>query len=167
MVAPSTSQLMNEFHFTSDVLGAFVVSVYLLGYAIGPLILAPLSELYGRMPVYHVCNTLYLVWTVACALAPNLSAMIVFRLIAGMAGSAPLTIGAGTLADMIPVEKRGLAMGAWMLGPVLGPVIGPIGASHAPGPGHKYSGLTDTWQRVHISRSRLAGGGLSGCWLLG
>ncbi|KIA75605.1 cycloheximide resistance protein [Aspergillus ustus] len=130
MVAPSTSQLMDEFHFTSDILGAFVVSVYLLGYAIGPLILAPLSELYGRMPIYHVCNILYLVWTVACALAPNLSAMIVFRLIAGMAGSAPLTIGAGSLADMIPAEKRGLAMGAWMLGPVLGPVIGPIAGAY-------------------------------------
>ncbi|KAL3431618.1 major facilitator superfamily domain-containing protein [Aspergillus tetrazonus] len=130
MVAPGTSQLMDEFHFTSDVVGAFVVSVYLLGYAIGSLILAPLSELYGRMPVYHVCNILYLVWTVACALAPNLSAMIFFRLIAGMAGSAPLTTGAGTLADMIPVEKRWLAMGAWMLGPVLGPVIGPIAGAY-------------------------------------
>ncbi|KAL4882671.1 major facilitator superfamily domain-containing protein [Aspergillus karnatakaensis] len=130
MVAPGTSQLKAEFHFTSDILGAFVVSVYLLGYAIGPLILAPLSELHGRMPIYHVCNAFYLIWTVACALAPNLSAMIVFRLFAGMAGSAPLTIGAGSLADMIPAEKRGLAMGAWMLGPVLGPVIGPIAGAY-------------------------------------
>ncbi|KAL4931700.1 MFS transporter [Aspergillus undulatus] len=130
MVAPSTSQLMDEFNFTSDILGAFVVSVYLLGYAIGPLILAPLSELYGRMPIYHVCNILYLVWTVACAVAQNLSSMIVFRLFAGMAGSAPLTIGAGSLADMIPAEKRGLAMGAWMLGPVLGPVIGPVAGAY-------------------------------------
>ncbi|KAI9370223.1 major facilitator superfamily domain-containing protein [Aspergillus egyptiacus] len=130
MVAPSTSQLMAEFHMTSDMLGAFVVSVYLLGYAVGPLVIAPLSELYGRMVIYHACNVLYLIWTVACALAPNASALIIFRLFAGMTGCAPLTIGAGSLADMIPAERRGLAMGAWMLGPVLGPVIGPVAGAY-------------------------------------
>ncbi|CAI7591056.1 unnamed protein product [Penicillium palitans] len=110
----------------NDELSAFVVSIYLLGYAFGPMILAPLSELYGRNIVYHICNILYLLMTIACALAPNLPGFMVCRLLAGTAGSAPLSIGAGSLADIIPSKNRGLAMGAWVLGPVLGPVIAPI-----------------------------------------
>lgn len=127
MFAPSVSQVMDEFHSTSLELAAFVVSIYLLGYAFGPLFLAPLSELYGRMIIYNVCNVLYLGLTMACAVAPNLAALLVFRLLAEMAGSAPLTIGAGTLADMIRAENRGLAMGILVLGPVVGPVAGPVG----------------------------------------
>lgn len=127
MVAPSVSQMMEDFHSSREELAPFVVSVYLLGYAFGPLILAPLSELHGRMIIYNVCNVLYLIFTIACAISPNLSALIVFRLLAGTAGSAPLTIGAGSLADMIQAENRGLAMSAWVLGPVLGPVVGPLG----------------------------------------
>lgn len=129
MVAPAASQIMEEFQQPqNEGLSAFVVSVYLLGYAFGPMILAPLSELYGRIIVYHVCNVLYFLMTIACALAPNLPALIVFRLLAGTAGSAPLSIGAGSLVDIIPQKNRGLAMGAWVLGPVLGPVIAPVGA---------------------------------------
>ncbi|KAA8644048.1 hypothetical protein EYZ11_004481 [Aspergillus tanneri] len=131
MVAPAASQIMEEFHQPgNEELSAFVVSVYLLGYALGPLVLAPLSELHGRMIIYHVCNALYLICTVACALAPSLGSLIIFRLLAGTAGSAPLTIGAGSLADMIPAENRGLAMSAWVLGPVLGPVVGPVAGGY-------------------------------------
>ncbi|KAI2748053.1 hypothetical protein DTO013E5_3887 [Penicillium roqueforti] len=50
--------------------------------------------------------------TITCALAPNLLGFMVCRLLAGTAGSVPLSIGAGSLADMIPSKNRGLAMGA-------------------------------------------------------
>ena len=126
MFAPGVSQVMDEFNSTNLELGSFVVSVYLLGYAFGPLVLAPLSETYGRRIIYNVNNLLFVVFNVACAVSPNLGALIVFRLLAGTAGSAPLTIGAGSLADMIRQRNRGLAMGVWVLGPVLGPAIGPI-----------------------------------------
>lgn len=76
------------------------------------MILAPLSELYGRNIIYHVCNVLCLLMTITCALAPNLLGFMVCRLLAGTAGSVPLSIGAGSLADMIPSKNRGLAMGA-------------------------------------------------------
>lgn len=119
---------MDEFNSTSLELGSFVVSVYPLGYAFGPLVLAPLSEMYGRRIIYNVSNLLFAVFNIACAVSPNLAALVVFRLLAGTAGSAPLTIGAGSLADIIQQKNRGLAMGLWVLGPVLGPAIGPIGS---------------------------------------
>lgn len=127
MFAPGVPQVMRDFKSDNIYLASFVVSVYLLGYSFGPLLIAPLSEIYGRAPLYTSCNFLFTIFNVACALAPNMAALIVFRLFAGLAGSCPLTIGAGTLADMIPPHRRGAAMSAWALGPLLGPVIGPVG----------------------------------------
>lgn len=130
MFAPGVGQLVKDFNVTSTELGSFVVSVYLLGYCFGPLLIAPLSELYGRQYIYHVCNILYVIWTIACAFAPEIGSLVVFRFLAGFAGSCPLTIGAGSIADMFVQEKRGGAMAAWALGPLIGPVVGPVAGAY-------------------------------------
>lgn len=111
-----------------------MTSVYILGYAFGPLFIAPLSEIYGRSIVYNICNLIFLIFIIACALANNLSALIVFRLLAGIAASCPITLGAGTIADMMPAEKRGKAMASYIMGPVLGPTIGPLSKLFVPHP---------------------------------
>lgn len=54
MFAPGVPNLMEEFRSTNIELGSFVVSIYVLGFAFGPMVLAPLSELYGRMPIVSV-----------------------------------------------------------------------------------------------------------------
>ncbi|KAA8652841.1 MFS transporter [Aspergillus tanneri] len=126
MFAPGVADVMRDFHTADRMLGSFVVSIYVLGYMVGPFLIAPLSELYGRLPLYHVCNVLFLVFTIACAVAQTLPQLMVFRLLAGVAGVCPLTIGSGTVADMIPKEKRAGIMAVWALGPIMGPVIGPV-----------------------------------------
>lgn len=93
MFAPGVPQLMREFHSTNVELASFVVSVYVLGFAVGPVFFAPLSEIYGRLYIYHVCNIGFIAFTVACALATNLNMLIGFRLMEGIFGSAPLTLG--------------------------------------------------------------------------
>jgi MFS family permease len=54
MFAPGVPNLMAEFQSTNIELGTFVVSIYVLGFASGPMVLAPLSELYGRMPIVSI-----------------------------------------------------------------------------------------------------------------
>jgi hypothetical protein len=122
--APAVPRVMADFNSTSELEATFVVSVYLLGFAFGPILIAPLSELYGRLVVYHTCNVGYLVFTVACALATNMNMLIGFRFLAGCFGVAPVTIGGGTVADMMKPEDRGLAMSLWACGALIGPVIG-------------------------------------------
>ncbi|KAI5923978.1 bicyclomycin resistance protein [Camillea tinctor] len=124
--APAVPQVVEEFHSTSLEIATFVVSVYVLGFAAGPVVIAPLSEIYGRVIVYHVCNVGFIAFAVGCALAPSLDSLIAFRFLAGVFGSAPLTNGAGTIADMISQEHRGLAMAMYSVGPLLGPIIGPV-----------------------------------------
>lgn len=96
-----------------------MVSVFLLGYCFGPLVIAPLSEMYGRLPLYHACNILFCIFSIACALSQSVGQLIAFRFLAGTAGSSPLTLGGGSIADMIPKERRGSMMAIWTLGPLL------------------------------------------------
>jgi multidrug resistance protein len=121
---------MREFKSTNTELATIVVSIYVLGFAAGPMALAPLSEMYGRVPIYHVCNVGFLIFNIACAVSSNLNMLIGFRFLAGVFGSAPLTNGGGTIADCIRQEKRGAAMAAFVIGPLLGPVIGPLAGGY-------------------------------------
>jgi hypothetical protein len=93
MFAPGVPQLMAEFNSDSLLLADFVVSVYVLGFAIGPLVLAPASELYGRAIIYHICNIDFIIFSVACAVSSDLSMLIAFRFFQGCFGSAPVTNG--------------------------------------------------------------------------
>jgi multidrug resistance protein len=126
MFAPGVPEIMHEFHSRSSLLAAFVVSVYVLGFATGPLLFAPLSEIYGRLWVYFGSLILFGVFIIACAVAPSLSSLIAFRFFSGVFGACPLTNGAGTITDMIAQEKRGAAMAIFSIGPLLGPIIGPV-----------------------------------------
>ncbi|OCK77243.1 MFS general substrate transporter [Lepidopterella palustris CBS 459.81] len=126
MFAPGVPQVMADFHESSNLLAAFVVSVFLLGFAFGPLVIAPLSEIHGRLPLYNVCNVLFIVFTIACAVSSNFNMLIGFRFLQGAMGSSPLTIGGGTIADLMPTEMRGGAMAIWAMGPLVGPVVGPV-----------------------------------------
>lgn len=124
--APGVPLLMRDFQSTNQELAAFVVSVYILGFAFGPLIVAPLSETYGRSPVYHACNVGFIAFNIACAKAPTLATLVVFRFFAGAFGSCPLTNGGGSIADMISPEKRAAAMASFSMGPLIGPILGPV-----------------------------------------
>lgn len=130
MFAPGVPQLMHEFESDNVELASFVVSVYVLGFAVGPLVFAPLSEIYGRLHIYHLCNVCFLAFLVACAKSTNLNMLIGFRFLSGVFGSAPLTNGGGTIADIFVQEKRGLAMSLFAMGPIVGPVIGPVAGGY-------------------------------------
>ena len=126
MFAPGIPQVMRDFQSTSQSLATFVVAVYVLGFAVGPLIIAPMSEIYGRVPIYNVTNVFFVIFTILCAVSVNMNMLIAMRFFAGAFGVAVITCGSGTIADIMPREKRGKAMALWSVGPLLGPVVGPV-----------------------------------------
>ncbi|KAG8906072.1 hypothetical protein FRB99_007660 [Tulasnella sp. 403] len=126
MMAPALQEIAIGYNITNPTISALTLSIFLLAYALGPLVLAPLSEMYGRTWVLHISNLVFVAFNIACATAPNTTALIVFRFFAGLAGSAPLTIGAGSIADLFREENRAAAMGVYTLGPLIGPVVGPV-----------------------------------------
>jgi len=122
--------VLRDFDCRSESLAEFVVSIYVLGYAIGPLLIGPASETYGRYRVYVFCNILFLVFTIACAVAQSMSQLIIFRFFAGCFGVCPITLGGASIADLIVQEKRGAAISLYSMGPLMGPVIGPVAGSY-------------------------------------
>lgn len=129
MFASAIRQVMAEMRTTDRDIGSLSTSIYLLGYAFGPLILAPCSELYGRVPLYQVCTILFILTNVGCGLAVNMPMLIIFRFLTGLVGACPLTVGPGTVSDCFRQEERGKAMAVWTMPVLLGPCIGPaVGA---------------------------------------
>ncbi|CZR67442.1 related to synaptic vesicle transporter SVOP and related transporters (major facilitator superfamily) [Phialocephala subalpina] len=117
--------IMQQFSVSQEV-ATLGVSLFVLGFAIGPLLWAPLSELYGRQIVFIAT---YGVLTVLCAGAAgsqNIQTLIALRAFAGAFGSSPLTNAGGVIADLFAAEQRGLATALFAAAPFLGPTLGPI-----------------------------------------
>ncbi|EGD95474.1 hypothetical protein TESG_02955 [Trichophyton tonsurans CBS 112818] len=123
--APGVKQMTHEFHITNPTVEYMIISIYVLGFALGPIIFGPLSELYGRLVIYYTCILVFLAFTAGCTFSTNVEMFLAFRFICGCAASGPMSIGGGTLADIIPQEERGRAISIFTLGPMLGPVLGP------------------------------------------
>lgn len=85
-------EIAKRFHVTNDQQRVLPISMYLVGYVLGPLLFGPLSESYGRKMIMLSTFFFFTVFTMACALSPNWPALLVFRLIAGINAAAPITI---------------------------------------------------------------------------
>ncbi|KAJ5215965.1 major facilitator superfamily domain-containing protein [Penicillium cinerascens] len=101
-------------------------SIMVCGFAIGPLLWSPLSEIIGRRPVYIISLALYVIFNIPCALSPNIGGLLVCRFLCGIFSSSGLSLAGGTIADIWSIEDRGLAISYFAAAPYCGPVIGPI-----------------------------------------
>ncbi|KPM34958.1 hypothetical protein AK830_g11606 [Neonectria ditissima] len=126
ILAPAINFVAKDFDEPSVTMASMPVSIFLLGYAVGPLFLSPLSEIYGRNVIIISANAFFCVWLIGCALAPSLGTLIFFRFMCGLGGSACQTIGGAIIADLFPISERGRAMTIWMLGPMFGPSCAPV-----------------------------------------
>ncbi|KAL1310505.1 hypothetical protein AAFC00_000790 [Neodothiora populina] len=108
---------------TTGILG---VTTYLLGMAVGSVILAPLSEMYGRRPIYIMAMALFVVLVLPCALAKNIEAILITRFFGALAASAMISNAPGSVNDIVVEEYRALAFSIWSIGPMNGPVFGPV-----------------------------------------
>ncbi|KAF2419580.1 MFS general substrate transporter [Tothia fuscella] len=126
IIAPSVPQIMKEFDSNNDTLAVFVVSVFLLGLALGLMILSGFSEMYGRAPIFYSCSILFVAFAVGSALSQNLASLIVFRFFLGVCTAAAAGIGGGVIGDMYIPEERGKATSIYALGNLVGPLVGPI-----------------------------------------
>ncbi len=108
------------------------ISMVVTGYAIANAIVLPVSawlgERFGRRPYYLGCIALFTITSVACGLAPNLTTLIIFRILQGAFGGALLPTSQALIYEQFPKEKAGMAGALFgmsvMVGPTLGPVLG-------------------------------------------
>lgn len=115
--------IKREFNVSGEV-ATLGLSLFVLGFALGPLIWAPLSETYGRKTTYVVSFALYTVFCIAATCAPNITTLLVLRFFASCFGSSSMTNTGGVIADMFSKEERGMATGLFVTAPFLGPALG-------------------------------------------
>lgn len=102
------------------------VTMFVLGFGVGPMVFAPISEEIGRKPVYASSLLLGVIFIIPCGLAKNIGTLIICRLIDGIAFSAPMCLIGGSLADIWVGAERGIAFSVFSAAPFLGPTLGPI-----------------------------------------
>lgn len=110
----------------SEEVALLTITVFVVGFGVGPVVFAPLSEVYGRQVIYGSTLFVAVIFIIPCAVAKNIGTLIVCRAIDGIAFSAPMTLVGGTLADLWKNEERGVPMAAFSAAPFIGPAIGPL-----------------------------------------
>ncbi|WVQ72020.1 hypothetical protein IAR50_001564 [Cryptococcus sp. DSM 104548] len=125
--APSgiVTDLEEYFTFSQEV-AILTISLFVAGYCVGPLLWGPLSESYGRRPIFIIAFFCYTCFQVGCALSKNTASILIFRFLGGIFASSPLTNSGALLADIWDGKLRGTAMSCFALAPFAGPSIGPI-----------------------------------------
>ncbi|KAH8691762.1 major facilitator superfamily domain-containing protein [Phaeosphaeriaceae sp. PMI808] len=118
--------MMRTFGIESKTLVVLGITTYLGGLAVGSLLLAPLSEMYGRRPVYLIAVATFTILIVPCALSNNLAQILVMRFFGAIAGAAMISNAPGTVSDIASDDYRALAFSIWSIGPMNGPVVGPL-----------------------------------------
>jgi MFS family permease len=106
-----------------------VTSGFVLGFVVGPLLWAPMSEVYGRRKLFIGTYILFTVFDGGVIASQNIWTLIILRFFAGTAGSSPLTNAGGTVSDLFDARQRGLGMAIFASAPFLGPAIGPVVSS--------------------------------------
>ena len=98
--------IIEEFHCNQEVF-LLGLSLMVAGFALGPLVWAPLSEMMGRREILMIALVFYILFTAVCAAAHDIATLVVLRLLCGTFGSAVFVIPGGQLSDMFDAEQRG------------------------------------------------------------
>jgi len=122
----ATHAITEHFNVTNQIQFPLPISCFIAGYTIGPTLAAPLSEYHGRKYVMLGFFLLATIATLACAVAPNWPALLIFRFISGLGASGPIGTVGGLYADIYgDPQTRGSAMTWFMIATTGGPVIAP------------------------------------------
>jgi MFS family permease len=124
-LSAANPQIQKEFGVSAELVVADT-SLFVLAFAIGPAIWAPLSELFGRQAIYFITYGLTTVFAGATIASPNIGTLLVLRFFSGAFGSSAISNAGGVVSDMYTARDRGLATIAFIGAPFLGPSLGPI-----------------------------------------
>lgn len=143
-----SSALQAYFGFPDGMQTVLPATMYLIGFVLGPLVFAPLSEQHGRRPILLTTLFLYLIFSMACALAPNWPAFLVFRFFAGTFAAPPMSVTGGSIADVFSDKvARGRANMLWSAATLVGPLAGPVISGYT----YRYSWRWGFWAAMMLS----------------
>lgn len=92
MIIPALPQVAEDLKIRSEAQTQLMLSAYVVSYVFGPFLFAPLSELYGRLPILQLASLWFLLWNLLCGFAHSEGMLVTARLMAGMGASAALAV---------------------------------------------------------------------------
>ncbi|TGO21938.1 hypothetical protein BPAE_0192g00060 [Botrytis paeoniae] len=124
-VLAAVPEVANTYHSTGTIIN-LSNALYMLFMGLSPLVWGPLSQVYGRRWISLITSSLFTACSIGTALAPNLPAFFIFRILTAFQGTSFLTIGAACIGDIYRPTERGTAMGWFLSGTLIGPALGPF-----------------------------------------
>ncbi len=121
----ATPHVALEFNVSQEV-GILGVSFYVMGFAFGPTLWAPLSELKGRRMPLVVSMFGFMLFSFAVATGKDLQTVLICRFFAGFFGACPLAVVAAVFSDMFDNRTRGIAITLFSIAVFAGPLLGPF-----------------------------------------
>ena len=128
-LAPSEAQVTLDLALQAPWQWMLANSVILAGTGLSSLVLAPLSEVYGRRPVLLAGAACFVVWNTGCGAVGTLRQLLVLRALSGLGASVGDAVSGGFLADLWNAGDRGSAYAVSMAAPLIGTAVGPIGGA--------------------------------------
>ncbi|KAI0157013.1 major facilitator superfamily domain-containing protein [Xylariaceae sp. FL1272] len=123
---PLLPLLHEHFHASAQAIN-LTLTIYIIFQGISPALFGPLSDFYGRRPLFLVTLLLYAIGNVGLALNQrNYAALLVLRAIQSLGASAAYAISFGVVADVCPPSERGRMLGPISMALNLGACIGPV-----------------------------------------
>ncbi|HEY1881194.1 MAG TPA: DHA2 family efflux MFS transporter permease subunit [Caulobacteraceae bacterium] len=109
----------------SDDEATWVVTTYLVANAVSLTASPFMAKWLGRKTFFLICLGLFTLSSVLCAQAWNLDALLLFRILQGLAGGGMVPVSQSILAASFPPSKRGQAFALFGVAVVVAPVVGP------------------------------------------
>lgn len=91
MLAPALDSIGKDLNTSPDTTN-MCLSIFVLAFAFGPMVLAPMTEIFGRRHVWIVCSAWYVIWNGVCGFATSQGLMLSARLLAGLGASAEFAV---------------------------------------------------------------------------
>ncbi|KAH8675943.1 membrane transporter [Xylariales sp. PMI_506] len=110
----------------SGTIALLMTSMFVFGFALGALMLSPLSEVYGRRFLYVSTFAGFVIFSGVLAFAPSITFILTFRLLGGLAGSFTQAVAPAVIADMFQAQERGFVLSIFTLAGLMGQMLGPI-----------------------------------------
>ena len=130
MYSQGQSQIMDKFHIGREV-ATLGTTLFVLGFATGPVVWGPFSELYGRKIVMICSNIGFISFAFGVAVAKDIQTVMLCRFFGGCIGAAPIVVAPAILSDLFTPLRRGQAMAIFALVLFGGPMVGPVIAACA------------------------------------
>src|SRR3954469_1304552 len=143
---------------SSAAMAQLTMSVCLVGLALGQLVAGPLSDRIGRTVPLRVGVAVLLVTSLLCAVASDITVLLVLRVVQGLAGAAAMVIARAVVRDVYDGSRAAAVFSQLMLVTGLAPVVGPM-------VGGQLLAFTD-WRGIFLALGVIAAVLLAACWVL-